>query len=186
MKKNIPSGRSRYFIAMVPPSPVLEEVLWLKNYFKQKYKCRAALNSPPHITLYKPFLWNDNEEDFLLSSMNNFAVTCQPMTVELSDFSSFAPKVIFINVLKNEGLDNLQTALYQFCKEKLALPSTEYTSRSFHPHLTIAFRDLKKSIFEQAWLEFKEREFKASFTFDKLSLLKHNGNLWELYKDFHF
>jgi 2'-5' RNA ligase len=31
--------------------------------------------------------------------------------------------------------------------------------RGFHPHITIAFRDLKKAVFYKAWEEYKSKLF---------------------------
>jgi len=55
-----------------------------------------------------------------------------------------------------------------------------------HPHMTIATRDLSKKMFHKAWPEFKDREFKASFTADSLHLLKHSGKQWEFFREFSF
>ena len=51
-----------YFIAIVPPSPIYDEALEQKEYFKAKYNSKASLNSPPHITLHMPFRWSEKEE----------------------------------------------------------------------------------------------------------------------------
>src|SRR5258708_485210 len=98
MKTVFSQDVNRYFIAIVPPSPVFEEVVALKNYFKEKYNSRAALNSPPHITMHMPFLWKEKKEGFLISSLQVFAADQKPATIELSNFTSFPPRVIFINV----------------------------------------------------------------------------------------
>ena len=80
VKNILPQGASRYFIAIIPPSPILEEVQEIKNYFKDKYESRAALNSPPHITLHMPFFWKIDEEDLLISLLTEFAKSCELMT----------------------------------------------------------------------------------------------------------
>ena len=51
--------RKQYFVALIPPSPVYEEAQALKEYFREKYNSKAALNSPPHITLHMPFFWKE-------------------------------------------------------------------------------------------------------------------------------
>lgn len=186
MKENLSAGISRYFVAIIPPSPVFEEVQELKNYFKEHYQSRAALNALPHITLYRPFLWKDIQEEFLISSLTDFSTTQQPTTIELSNFSSFPPRVIFISVSENEKLNKAQYELHRYFETTLNLFDAEYRGLPYHPHLTLAFRDLKKPMFAQAWREFKERKFAASFIMDRINLLKHSGKRWEPYKDFHF
>ena len=44
--------------------------------------------------------------------------------------------------------------------------------RGFHPHATVAFRDLKKNKFEEVWKTFKEKKFDAQFEYTSFSLLK--------------
>ena len=46
-----------YFIALLPPVEVAEEVTEIKQFFARNYNSRAALKSPPHVTLQPPFAW---------------------------------------------------------------------------------------------------------------------------------
>src|SRR5688572_694543 len=108
--------RKQYFMAIIPPSPVFEEALKLKEYFKEKYKSKAALNSPPHITLHMPFLWNEEKEKKLITKLQDFSRRCDPLKVCLDNFSSFPPRVIFVNVAESDALDELQKRLHRFFK----------------------------------------------------------------------
>ena len=100
--------RKQYFVAIIPPSPVFEEVLALKEYFKAIYGSKAALNSPPHITLHMPFLWNEVKEGKLVAKIEDFSMRHDPIKVCLDNFSSFPPRVIFINVTESDVLEELQ------------------------------------------------------------------------------
>ncbi|MFM7858912.1 MAG: 2'-5' RNA ligase family protein, partial [Flammeovirgaceae bacterium] len=62
--------------------------------------------------------------------------------------------------------------------------NANYKGQPFQPHVTIAFRDLRKPMFERAWEEFKHRNFKAEFTVDSIALLKHNGKHWNVIMEF--
>lgn len=185
MKKHPPSAASRYFIGIIPPSPVHEEVQSLQNCFKEQYQSQAALKAPPHITLYRPFFWSDKDEGLLVSLLTPFFLGQEPTTIELLNFSSFPPRVIFIDVANNEKLNKLQRELERFCKITLNLSDGD-EDLPYRPHMTLAFRDLKKPMFARAWQQFAEMKFRASFVLDKTSLLKHNGHRWEPYRDFHF
>jgi 2'-5' RNA ligase len=186
VNKNLQPDVGRYFIAVIPPPPVFEEVLRLKNYFREKYDSRAAFNAPPHITLHAPFLWDKQKEHLMISSLAEFSITQKSITLALSNFSAFPPRVIFIDVSNNVRLRQLQLDLCRFCEETLNVYSATSKHRSFHPHLTLAFRDLKRLQFNQAWEEFRTRTFSASFVVDKITLLSHNGKMWGSLKDFHF
>ena len=174
-----------YFIAIVPPAPVYDETLKLKQYFREKYNTKAALNSPPHITLHMPFQWKTQKEDKLIQKLQGFVKTQAPIKVCLDNFGAFPPRVIFINVARSEVLEQLEKNVQRFCKKELNLFNARYREEAFRPHVTLAFRDLKKSVYKQAWEEFYSKEYKAEFMADKISLLKHNGKAWEVYKDFN-
>lgn len=174
----------QYFVAVIPPSPGYEEALAFKEYFKEKYQSKAALNSPPHITLHMPFMWNEEREEKLVAKLGEFARQCDPIKICLDNFSTFPPRVIFINVTESDALDALQRSLHRFFKRELGIFNANYQDRPFHPHLTLAFRDLKKSTYHLAWEEFSTKEYKAEFMADKIALLKHNGKRWDVRKEF--
>lgn len=179
-----PEKRKQYFVAVIPPSPTYEEALALKEYFRDHYQSKAALNSPPHITLHMPFMWNEQKENVLVEKLGEFSRRCDPIKVCLDNFSSFPPRVIFIRVTESDALDNLQRSLHRFFKRELDIFNANYQDRPFHPHLTLAFRDLKKTQYQLAWKEFSEKEYKSEFMADKIALLKHNGKSWEVVREF--
>jgi 2'-5' RNA ligase len=174
-----------YFIALIPPSPIYDEALAQKNYFKENYNSKASLNSPPHITLHMPFRWKEQKEKDLVQAIGQFIKKFDPIKVCLDNFSAFAPRVIFINVVKSDALDQMQRNIQRFCKKELNLFNANYKELAFHPHLTLAFRDLKKPNFKKAWDEFANKEYKAEFIADRIALLKHNGKIWEVFKEFN-
>lgn len=184
MKMSEKKPEQLYFIAIVPPEPIYSEALQLKQYFKDHHNSRAALNSPPHITLHMPFTWKETEEHYLLDKLQAFATNQKSFEIELNNFSAFEPRVIFIDVVKNEDLESLQKQLKRFCKIELNLFNADYKELAFHPHLTLAFRDLKKTEFYRAWEEFKGRELETSFVVNSISLLKHDGKEWKAFRQF--
>jgi 2'-5' RNA ligase len=176
----------QYFIALVPPSPLYDDALRFKNYFKEQYNSKASLNSPPHITLHMPFRWKEEKESELVSSLSEFTLGREPFKLQLVNFDAFVPRVIFINIVPSELLTTLYKDLHRFCKRELNLFNASYRDQGFHPHMTLAFRDLKKPMFVKAWEEFQERKFSATFLIDKIVLLKHNGKIWEIFKECSF
>ena len=168
----IPKDCNRYFIAIIPPPPVYEQTEELKNYFFTHYQSKAALNSPPHITLHMPFLWKEKKEDELIEKLKQFTVGQKTFDLQLKNFNCFVPRVIFLSVTNSLPLKELQKQLHQFCKSKLNLFNAQYKELPFHPHLTVAFRDLKKHHFEKAWLEFENKNVEANFRVTSIVLLK--------------
>jgi 2'-5' RNA ligase len=177
-------GISKYFIALVPPSPVLEQAQQWKEYFKLEFNTKAALNSPPHITLHMPFEWKSTKENVLTERIAVFAQTQKPFHVELKNFGCFDPRVIFIQVVENKELLTLQSTLARFCKTELNLFNANRLDQPYHPHLTVAFRDLKKVFFLKAWAFVRDLDFNARFTCRELVLMKHDGNVWQQGRSF--
>jgi 2'-5' RNA ligase len=177
-------GISKYFIAVVPPSPAFEQARQWKEYFKVEFNSKAALNSPPHITLHMPFEWKTEKEKKLIDQLALFSATQHPFDLELNNFGSFPPRVIFIQVVENLKLTQVQASLTRFRKTELNLFHANRLNQPYHPHLTVAFRDLKKSVFPKAWEFVQDLNFNARFTCRELVLLKHEGRVWQQAKTF--
>ncbi len=177
--------RRLYFIAIIPPTPFFEEALKAKQYFAEHYSSRGALKSPPHITLRMPFMWKEEKEDTLISAVAKFSEKNEPIQIQFNHFGCFPPRVIFIDVKKSEPLNLIQRNLQLFCKQELNLFNANDKEFAFNPHLTVAFRDLKKSAFQKAWEEFREKKFEGEFIVETVTLLKHSGKQWETLTTFH-
>ena len=175
----------KYFIAIIPPEPILNEIKNIKEYVSKHYNSHGALQSPAHITLHMPFVWEEEKEEKLLDCLTNFSFE-NTIKIKLINFSSFEPRVVFINVLENQLLFQLQKSLVQHIKSNLNVFNQSDDLRGFHPHITIAFRDLKKQIFYKVWEEFKTKNYETSFQSSEIALLKKGNLNWEVYKTFKF
>jgi 2'-5' RNA ligase len=58
--------------------------------------------------------------------------------------------------------------------------SIKKDDRPFHPHITIANRDMKPARFEKAWEHFSNKEFTESFDTNSIFLLKLNDGKWNV------
>ncbi len=108
------------------------------------------------------------------------------MPVNLSGFGAFAPRVIYINVLKTPELLALQKDLMQYVETSLGIVEKVSKTRPFAPHMTVAFRDLTKQNFRKAWSEFQNRPLEFDFTASQLKLLIHDGRRWNVSAEFPF
>lgn len=175
----------KYFIAIIPPEPVFSEVEKIKLEISQKYNNKSALRSPAHITLHMPFEIKEEKENQLIEKISGFRFS-ESFTIELKNFSCFEPKVIFIDVVKKETLNDLQKQLVFHVKSNLNIFNQYEDLRPYHPHLTIAFRDLKKTDFYLALEEYKNKSFSGAFQVNSFFLLKHTGKIWLKHKEFFF
>ena len=87
---------------------------------------------------------------------------------------------MFVDVEENELLNQLQKVVVDSCRRELNLDNGNYKNRPFHPHVTIAFRDLKKPMFYEARDYFENQVFNEQFQINEVSLLKHDESRWSM------
>ena len=177
-------SKQRFFIALVPPPDIEQHITEIQQYFAEHYNSRGALNSPPHITLQPPF--HSLAEDVPKSeeSLKQFSVNRRPIPVTLSGFAAFAPRVIYVDVVKSPELLEIHSYLMSYRSANLGIVDRVSQSRPFVPHMTVAFRDLTKDNFQRAWLEFAGRSLHFEFTASALTLLLHDGSRWNISNQF--
>ena len=173
-------GYSLYFLAITPPIEVQQEISNFKHEITEKYGSCHALKSPPHITLHMPFRWKNKKYDQLVKVVRTINEEIEPIEIKLKDFDFFEPRVIFVNVIQSESLEMAQKNVVSTCRRKLNLDNANYRDRPFHPHITIGFRDLKKSAFYKAQKEFEMKKYSSAFRAKEVTLLKHDGNAWSI------
>lgn len=174
-----------YFIALIPNPEIREKVRLLKEEMSERFQARHALKSPAHLTLQMPFKRPEEEEEATIGHLKDFAGRQEPLRVVLDGFDCFPPRVIYIKVSDHEPLIRLHSRLQSHLVRCMGFRSDEVQSR-FHPHVTIATRDLRKAAFREAWTEFESRPFVDSFCVSSLFLLKHNGRFWDIYREFGY
>lgn len=180
MTQTLENTTGRYFIALVIEGDSGDLITELKMEMAQKFKSRRALNSPPHITLIPPFfMTNQGLSSDLIPDLKEFAGKYEKFEVEMSAFGSFAPRVIYVKPAESSYLNEQQKQLENFLVEKYS--EIENSKRSFHPHITIGFRDLTKDRFYEAWEYFSQKSIRTSCVIEKITVLKHNGERWLSY-----
>ncbi|OQP53733.1 RNA 2',3'-cyclic phosphodiesterase [Niastella populi] len=171
-----------YFIAIVAPEAINNQVLEWKQYMLQTFHCRVALKSPAHITLIPPFQLPGTKHHELEEVLPEFAARQPRFPIQLKNFAAFKPRVIYVHVQPNTHLSGLQARLEAY------LIQTDFPikkeDRPYHPHVTIANRDLQAADFPIAWQHFQQRPYEASFVAHAISLLRHNGQTWEVANSF--
>ncbi|MCB0663098.1 MAG: 2'-5' RNA ligase family protein [Saprospiraceae bacterium] len=173
-----------FFLAILPPSEIAEEVTGFKKYAAQQFKSSHALKSPPHVTIFPPFRWNESELYKLEKQIKFVASKTETFYVQLENFACFSPRVIFIDVLKSDDLTRLYKSLkIRFLQE---LDLSDKSPHPFTPHMTVAFKDLKRPYFLRAWAHFSQTRYLRIFRTEELVLLKHNGQQWDIFRSYPF
>jgi 2'-5' RNA ligase len=175
----------RYFIAIVAPDEINKQVLEWKQYMLQHFNCKVALKSPAHITHIPPFIMADDLLPQMEEQLELFSARQQSFPIQLKNFAAFKPRVLYVHVQPNTHLSELQANLEAFLVQyKHFLIKKE--ERSFHPHVTIANRDLQKEDFPIAWQYFQQLQYEVTFPANAIVLLQHNGHIWEIARSFPF
>lgn len=173
-----------YFIAIIPEEPLRKQFSEIKEEFSKSYHTYHALKSPPHITLIPPFTFSNQNEQILTSTLEEFARSCSVFEVSIKDYGAFKPKVIYLSITKNDTLERLHQKLTDKCSKDLGINMKK--NLPFHPHMTLAFRDLSPQMFHKAWERYKVESFRASFKAKSLFLVKHVGIRWDIAYEFPF
>ena len=174
-------SKALYFAALLPPTSIMEEVEKLKLEIKEKFGAAHALKLPAHITLLPP-VWLESDLEKLFLERIEYVTQAQDFfPVELKDFGHFKQRVIFINVVNSPGIfplyEKLRDNMPQFFPEK---------NSPLHPHITLATRDLTREKYQAAWTFLQDRSSKARFEATAITVFKHNGKSWDIFRTFNF
>lgn len=174
--------RTKYFIGISPPAEISQSIEEIKLELFREHRLKGALRSPAHITLHRPFEWKTDKEGELIEHLEKFHFQ-RKFRIQLRDFACFQPKVIYVNVLANQDLTDLYYLLSGYARRNMLLFNESEDERGFKPHVTVAFRDLKKQLFYKLWDTYSSKKFEAEFEYSGISLFRME-NKWEIRKSF--
>ena len=182
-KQNNKSGQrtSLFFMALLPPQSLQDQITEIKLELKENFGCKQALKSPPHITVFPPFKWDVSQVD-AFDGLAEFCQGQQTFDISLDGFGSFPPRVIYVHPIKSEPLVQFHHSLQDYLSQTLELVDPMVAKRGFTPHMTVANRDLKRDRFDDAWAQYQTRSLQTTFEVTALTLLKHNGQRWQICK----
>lgn len=173
---------NKYFIAIVLPEPTLTVIEQLKLNLSSKFNLKGALRSPAHITLHMPFEYSIDKEKHLLDVLSLFKFD-EELFLEIKGFGYFDKRVIYADLTPNKNLNHLYNSLKYFISSNLKIENEINNLRGFHPHITLAFRDLKKHQFDEVWQETNLYNCNCRFNVNSISILKLN-TVWEVLKNY--
>ncbi|MBE9464282.1 2'-5' RNA ligase family protein [Dyadobacter subterraneus] len=176
-----------YFLAITPPEEISKEIIEIQEDIAARFDSRASLKVMPHITLKAPFKFPMAAHIIVLEWFENLQINQSAFNLELKDYGAFHNKnkpVIFIKPEKNASLATLQKQILSEFENAFPGVAIMDLELDFHPHLTIAYRDLKVNLFQEAWREFQAREFLKIFEVNDFHLLQHDGKKWNIIRTF--
>lgn len=181
MEKNL------YFLGLQPPFALAATITQLKEDISRRYGCTHALNVPPHLTLVPPFRVGTGMQG-LGGKMPAFAASVSPFPVYLRGFGYFENahnRVIFVAVDATSPLQDICRGLSGLvCETLTGMPRRK--EEDFHPHITLAHRDLTSDAFYEAWPHYQNTVFEATFTAQEITLFVHQDRHWEVASRYPF
>lgn len=174
-----PVKHNMYYVAIVCPGLVNKKVQQFKQWMKDRFGCMAAMKSPAHITLIPPFWFAPEREIELIETLQFFNNNFAGNKIDLDGFSHFGKEVLYIQVKENILLSELKNHAEKHFMEQFG-DSIKKDDRPFHPHITIANRDMKPAHFAKAWEHFSNKKFNESFDINSISLLKLGQDNWNV------
>jgi 2'-5' RNA ligase len=175
---------SLYLTAIMPPAELAEQILEIKNELSDRFQIYAALKPPVHITLYRPLNIENDFESHLIKVLKPIGYNHAPFKVDLLNFDCFIIQTLFISVVKSSLLGDLQKEISSVFHKNKIDPKEHKGNTTFHPHITVAYRDIPPEVFPIIWDEYKNKKFRRSFLVDHFSLLKHDGKQWQIFREF--
>ena len=171
-----------YFIAIIPPNELQEKITTFKQDFANRFNSKKALKVSPHITLKAPFKFSPDMHGELLRWFTDLHLLQKQFSIQLKNFGAFENKrnpVVFVQPILTKELQALQQQL--IASFASVFPGNVHpTDLDFHPHMTIAYRDLSFEMFKQAWTEYKHKSFDETFEADAIYLLQHDSKKWNI------
>jgi 2'-5' RNA ligase len=177
-------GQTRFFVALLPPAEIQDYAANVIQDLSQRYHTRTS-QSPPHITLQPPFLWSRARLADLTASLQTFAHEQSALPVFLSNFGAFAPRVLYLQVVKTPELLAFQSVLSKHLVIANIIDPAHQEQRPYVPHLTVASRKLTRQTFQQAWSELQTQTVQFQFMADRLTLLIYIDQRWQVQSEFY-
>ena len=168
--------RSLYFIAIVPPPGIKDEIQSITENISDKFNTTKALNSEPHITLIPPFWYPDKKVDVLKSVVSQLIKDSWSFPIILNGYDTFPARVLFVSVEKSEELQELYERAHGYLPVELRSKIKKY--RDYHPHITVAFKDIDQKNFIAAKEEYQDKPYDRIFEMSEIILFRHNGKSW--------
>ena len=166
-----------YYLSLICPDPPAGTIRAYQEWMYAHFGCRAAMKSPPHITLVPPFWFPEEKEESLKQVLSDFEFDRPAIEIHWNGFNHFGKRVLYVQVGDHPDLQGLESVLSRHLAmnlEALAAPRQQ----PFHPHITIAARDMTPTAYLQAWAHFSGKPFKGSFVSGSISLMKLEPGRW--------
>ena len=172
-----------FFLALLPPQEIRDELREWQHWTAKNFQVRSPLLSPPHVTIYPPVRWPLAALAAWKNSLKDFASNHAEFSVTVEGFNHFDKEVIFAHVEQSPPIMDFQKSFIRYWTESLGAKSPKHAN-SYHPHITLAFRNLTPVSFTGIWEKFGSLPYTRQFNAKEMVLLKHQTTGWEIEERF--
>ena len=178
--KNSPPPRQTHFIGVLLPDDLTCVVEECRRYMNRTYGCRSGHATPVHVTLVPPFALPreytaaDVVEALLRGVPQDFG-----FIAHTENFDAFGDRTLFAAVVSSPGWNRLKNAAETTLRG--AFPGClRKDPRPFHPHITVANRDIPPGASTAALRVLNEKNLSADFSVDNVTVFVRKGGVWEI------
>ena len=167
----------KYFIAIIPPTGLSGKIISFRKKYLGGLNEKDEHKKFPHLTLQHTFSREEGVEKKIHPHLISLAENFKSFEIKLSGVGHFDQHVIFIGIEDNPVLKKLHVDLKNILTTKIGFNPKE-VSGDYKPHITLE-KKIAKNDFNYYWEKVKDEKFAGKFPCESLSLMKHNGRIWE-------
>ena len=174
---NLP--QQTHFIGVLLPEDITLTLEDCRRYMREAYGCKSGHATPIHVTLVPPFQLPDeySTEDLARAIEDDVLPKGLGFTGHIDNFDAFGDRTLFANVVKDEKWTALRDAVYSAVV--MAAPGcTKKDSRPFHPHISVANRDIPAGVMTDALQVMNELNLAEDFPVDNITIFERQNGKW--------
>ena len=160
-------------IAILPPTGIAEKVKQEQQFIADRWGPKHALRTPPHLTIIPPLAVNPTSFNAIKRMAAVIASGMNPFTIQLKGYGAFKPRVVYIHPVIPPAMQTLYRQWRDALEVELPQLLDRYPDLPYHPHLTLAHRDVYPDQFSSIWRHYQGRSFDAHFEVKSFWILHH-------------
>lgn len=165
---------SEYMLVIQPNESLCEEIIALKEKFRQQFRIETPVNKTVQIALVNFFQY-DISENKIIRELKKVTSRISPPLVELDGFGSLPTHTIYINIATQQTLKNLVKPIRTQMQLLMKLNDENKPHFINELYFTVAKKIMPRQ-YEKAWLEYNNKHFSGKFIATGITLLKRSAD----------
>ena len=135
-----------YNLRIVPPEPVFNDVVELKEQFESLFGKQPLSKSKPHITIAS-FRMNSKHQEFLINVLNQLSQR-EVFRLQVDGFSIFeGSRTLYMNVSRSKAIETIHDQVKSIFVNHIRGKVKQFIV-SDNPHITLSKTASKKMLYE--------------------------------------